>query len=291
MLKLALLTVLALFSFAGNSVLCRMALTDEVIDAASFTSIRLFSGIVFLLFLVVIKTKEKMTIATGSWLSSLLLFLYAIAFSYAYLTLDTGTGALILFGAVQATMIMSGLLKGRKFLVIEWVGLLLALLGLVALLMPGAAAPSLTGFVLMAGSGIAWAFYTLAGKNSKNPLIDTANNFLRTLPFIAMTMLLTFSEIQISNKGILLAIASGAVMSGLGYAIWYSVLPSLTLTQAAILQLTVPIIAAVGGVLFSNEVITIKLISSSILVLGGVLVVTVGRRYAEVFIKNKPNYN
>tara|TARA_B110000902_G_scaffold267061_1_gene357928 strand:- start:6876 stop:7292 length:417 start_codon:yes stop_codon:yes gene_type:complete len=138
----------------------------------------------------------------------------------------------------------------------------------------------------MAGSGIAWAFYTLAGKNSKNPLIDTANNFLRTLPFIAMTMLLTFSEIQISNKGILLAIASGAVMSGLGYAIWYSVLPSLTLTQAAILQLTVPIIAAVGGVLFSNEVITIKLISSSILVLGGVLVVTVGRRYAEVFIKN-----
>lgn len=291
MLKLALLTVLALFSFAGNSVLCRMALTDEVIDAASFTSIRLFSGIVFLLFLVVIKTKEKMTIATGSWLSSLLLFLYAIAFSYAYLTLDTGTGALILFGAVQATMIMSGLLKGRQFLVIEWVGLLLALLGLVALLMPGAAAPSLTGFVLMAGSGIAWAFYTLAGKNSKNPLIDTANNFLRTLPFIAMTMLLTFSEIQISNKGILLAIASGAVMSGLGYAIWYSVLPSLTLTQAAILQLTVPIIAAVGGVLFSNEVITIKLISSSILVLGGVLVVTVGRRYAEVFIKNKPNYN
>jgi drug/metabolite transporter (DMT)-like permease len=291
MLKLALLTVLALFSFAGNSVLCRMALTDEVIDAASFTSIRLFSGIVFLLFLVVIKTKEKMTIATGSWLSSLLLFLYAIAFSYAYLTLDTGTGELILFGAVQATMIMSGLLKGRQFLVIEWVGLLLALLGLVALLMPGAAAPSLTGFVLMAGSGIAWAFYTLAGKNSKNPLIDTANNFLRTLPFIAMTMLLTFSEIQISNKGILLAIASGAVMSGLGYAIWYSVLPSLTLTQAAILQLTVPIIAAVGGVLFSNEVITIKLISSSILVLGGVLVVTVGRRYAEVFIKNKPNYN
>jgi drug/metabolite transporter (DMT)-like permease len=291
MLKLALLTVLALFSFAENSVLCRMALTDEVIDAASFTSIRLFSGIVFLLFLVVIKTKEKMTIATGSGLSSLLLFLYAIAFSYAYLTLDTGTGALILFGAVQATMIMSGLLKGRQFLVIEWVGLLLALLGLVALLMPGAAAPSLTGFVLMAGSGIAWAFYTLAGKNSKNPLIDTANNFLRTLPFIAMTMVLTFSEIQISNKGILLAIASGAVMSGLGYAIWYSVLPSLTLTQAAILKLTVPIIAAVGGVLFSNEVITIKLISSSILVLGGVLVVTVGRRYAEVFIKNKPNYN
>jgi drug/metabolite transporter (DMT)-like permease len=286
MLKLVLLTILALFSFAGNSVLCRMALTDEVIDAASFTSIRLFSGIVFLLFLVVIKTKEKMTIATGSWLSSLLLFLYAIAFSYAYLTLDTETGALILFGAVQATMIMSGLLKGRQFLVIEWVGLLLALLGLVALLMPGAAAPSLTGFVLMAGSGIAWAFYTLAGKNSKNPLIDTANNFLRTLPFIAMTMLLTFSEIQISNKGILLAIASGAVMSGLGYAIWYSVLPSLTLTQAAILQLTVPIIAAVGGVLFSNKVITIKLISSSILVLGGVLVVTVGRRYAEVFIKN-----
>jgi drug/metabolite transporter (DMT)-like permease len=285
MLKLTLLTVLALFAFAGNSVLCRMALTDDVIDAASFTSIRLFSGIVFLLFLVVIKTKEKIDIRSGSWLSSLLLFLYAIAFSYAYLTLDTGTGALILFGSVQATMIISGLLKGRRLLLIEWAGLLLALLGLFALLMPGATAPSLTGFVLMAASGIAWAFYTLAGKNTKTPLIDTANNFLRTLPFIALTMLLTFSDIQISNKGILLAIASGAIMSGLGYAIWYSVLPSLTLTQAAILQLTVPIIAAVGGVLFSNEVVTMQLISSSILVLGGVLVVTVGRQYAEVFAK------
>lgn len=285
MLKLTLLTVLALFAFAGNSVLCRMALTDDVIDAASFTSIRLFSGIVFLLFLVVIKTKEKIDIRSGSWLSSLLLFLYAIAFSYAYLTLDTGTGALILFGSVQATMIISGLLKGRRLLLIEWAGLLLALLGLFALLMPGATAPSLTGFVLMAASGIAWAFYTLAGKNTKTPLIDTANNFLRTLPFIALTMLLTFSDIQISNKGILLAIASGAIMSGLGYAIWYSVLPSLTLTQAAILQLTVPIIAAVGGVLFSNEVVTMQLISSSILVLGGVLVVTVGRQYAEVFAR------
>jgi drug/metabolite transporter (DMT)-like permease len=285
MLKLTLLTVLALFAFAGNSVLCRMALTDDVIDAASFTSIRLFSGIVFLLFLVVIKTKEKIDIRSGSWLSSLLLFLYAIAFSYAYLTLDTGTGALILFGSVQATMIISGLLKGRRLLLIEWAGLLLALLGLFALLMPGATAPSLTGFVLMAASGIAWAFYTLAGKNTKTPLIDTANNFSRTLPFIALTMLLTFSDIQISNKGILLAIASGAIMSGLGYAIWYSVLPSLTLTQAAILQLTVPIIAAVGGVLFSNEVVTMQLISSSILVLGGVLVVTVGRQYAEVFAK------
>jgi drug/metabolite transporter (DMT)-like permease len=285
MLKLTLLTVLALFAFAGNSVLCRMALTDDVIDAASFTSIRLLSGIVFLLFLVVIKTKEKIGIRSGSWLSSLLLFLYAITFSYAYITLDTGTGALILFGSVQATMIISGLLKGRRLLLIEWTGLLLALLGLLALLMPGATAPSLTGFVLMAASGIAWAFYTLAGKNSKTPLIDTANNFLRTLPFIALTMLLTFSDIQISNKGILLAIASGTIMSGLGYAIWYSVLPSLTLTQAAILQLTVPIIAAVGGVLFSNEVITMQLISSSILVLGGVLVVTVGRQYAEVFAK------
>lgn len=287
MFKIILLTVLALLAFAGNSVLCRLALTDNVIDAASFTSIRLFSGIICLLFLVVIKTKKRITVGSGSWLSSFYLFLYAIAFSYAYISLDTGTGALILFSAVQATMIMHGLLKGRKLFLCEWAGLILAFLGLLVLLMPGSSAPSLTGFVLMAVSGIAWAFYTLAGKDSTTPLIDTANNFLRTVPFIALTMLLTSPDIQISNKGIVLAVISGAVTSGLGYAIWYSVLPALTVTQAAIIQLAVPIIAAFGGVLLSNEVITTKLITSSMLVLGGILVVIVGKQYTGSLAKQK----
>ncbi len=274
------MTGLALLAFAGNSVLCRLALSDNTIDAASFTSIRLFSGIIFLVLLVVVKTKKTMDIASGSWLSSFYLFLYAIALSYAYITLDTGIGALILFGAVQVTMIVASLLEGRRLLAIEWLGLFFAFLGLLVFLMPGASAPSLTGIVLMAVSGIAWGFYTLAGKGSKSPLIDTANNFLRTLPFIALITLLTFDDIQTSSQGIVLAIVSGAVTSGLGYAIWYSALPHLTVTQAAVVQLTVPIIASIGGVLFSNEAITIKLVTSSILVLGGVLVVTIGKRYA-----------
>lgn len=287
MFKVISLTGLALLAFASNSVLCRLALTDNVIDAASFTSIRLLSGVIFLLFLVLVKTKKRINMQGGSWLSSLFLFSYAAAFSYAYISLDTGAGALILFGFVQVTMIFSGMLKGKRLLRVEWVGLLLALAGLSVLLAPGVSAPSPTGFALMALSGIAWGLYTLAGQGSKAPLIDTANNFLRTLPFIALTMLLAFDDMQLSNKGVLLAIVSGAVMSGLGYAIWYSVLPALSLTQAAIIQLTVPIIAAFGGVLFSNEMITNQLITSSILVLGGVLVVILGKQAVDFFSRSK----
>ena len=275
------LTMLALLAFAGNSVLCRIALDNNVIDAASFTSIRLFSGIVFLLFLVVTKSKQKISFKKGSWLSASFLFLYALAFSYGYITLDTGTGALILFGAVQTTMIIFSLIKGRKLLFIEWVGLLFAALGLCILLLPGASAPSLNGFILMAISGAAWGAYTLAGKSSQNPLVDTAHNFLKTLPLIAIVTLLTLGDIQLSNKGIILAIASGAVMSGLGYAIWYSVLTKLSVTQAATIQLSVPIIATIGGVIFSNELVTIKLTLASMLVLGGILVVTLGKQYIE----------
>ncbi|MCG6202313.1 DMT family transporter [Psychromonas antarctica] len=281
MLKTILLTALALLAFAGNSVLCRLALYDGVIDAASFTSIRLLSGIVFLLFLVAMRTKGKINLRSGSWLSAFFLFLYAIAFSYSYISVDTGTGALILFASVQGTMIVYGLLKGQRLLCLEWVGLFAALLGLFVLLMPGASAPSLMGFALMSISGIAWGGYTLAGKGSKTPLLDTTNNFLRTLPFIVLLTILTLQQVQISNQGLMLAIVSGAVTSGLGYAIWYSALARLTVTQAATIQLTVPIIATFGGVLFSNEMITIKLIISSILVLGGVLVVTLGKRYVK----------
>jgi len=281
MFKTLFLTVLALLAFAGNSVLCRLALNDDVIDAASFTSIRLFSGIVFLLFIVLIKTRKRINIKDGNWLSSFLLFLYAITFSYAYISLDTGTGALILFGSVQITMIVFSLIKGRKFLLVEWLGLLFAILGLVLFLLPGASAPPLTGFVLMALSGVAWGFYTIIGKNTQKPLIDTANNFLRTLPFIVLISLLSFDSMYLSNQGIILAIISGAITSGLGYAIWYSALAGLSVTQAAIVQLSVPIIAAFGGILFSNEIITLKLLTSSLLVLGGIFVVTMGRKYAK----------
>lgn len=285
MLKTILLTVLALLAFAGNSVLCRLALNDNIIDAASFTAIRLFSGAIFLLLLITINDhkspKASINIKAGSWLSALFLFIYAGAFSYAYISLDTGTGALILFGAVQVTMIMSDIFKGKKLLLAEWLGLIIAFIGLMILLMPSASAPSLTGFLLMTISGIAWGLYTLAGRGSKTPLVDTTNNFLKTLPFIGLLMLLTLSNIELSNQGILLAIMSGTVTSGLGYAIWYSALSGLTVKHAAIIQLSVPIIAAIGGVIFSNETINIELMTSSILVLGGVLTVIMGKQSIE----------
>ncbi len=287
MLKTISLTALALVAFAGNSVLCRVALNNDVIDAFSFTSIRLVSGAIFLLFLVAIKTKKRINVKNGSWSSAFFLFLYAIAFSFSYTKLNTGVGALILFGSVQVTMILSELLKGKKLFLIEYAGLCLAFLGLLILLTPSISAPSYTGFALMAVSGVAWGFYTLDGKGSKTPLIDTANNFLRTLPFVVLVTLLTIDTLQISNHGVVLAIVSGAITSGLGYAIWYSALSGLTVKRAAIIQLAVPIIAAFGGALFSNELITIKLTASSILVLGGILIVLVGKQFAEELTRPK----
>lgn len=311
MIKTILLTSFALIAFAGNSVLCRLALNDDVIDPSSFTSIRLFSGILFLLFLVSLQSKKntnedakqsnpkqnspnqnkskkfKLDFKSGNWSSAFFLFVYALAFSYAYVTLYTGTGALILFGIVQVTMIMTDFLKGKKLQFVEWAGLIIAFLGLTVLLLPGSSAPSLLGFILMAISGVAWGFYTLAGKGSKTPLADTANNFLRTLPFVSLLVLFTFDSAQISKQGIFLAIASGAITSGLGYAIWYSALAKLNITQAAVIQLTVPIIATIGGVLFSNEIITLQLVGSTILVLGGVLMVLVGKQIVERLKLNK----
>ncbi|MCL4107922.1 UNVERIFIED_CONTAM: hypothetical protein GTU68_016950 [Idotea baltica] len=282
MFKTIILTFLALIAFAGNSILNRLAFSDGAIDAASFTGIRLFSGILFLLFLVAINSaknsNKKINLKSGSWLSALFLFLYALTFSFAYITLDTGTGALILFGFVQITMIFSDFLKGIRLQLIEWSGLIIAFLGLTILLLPGASAPSSTGFALMALSGVAWGIYTLAGKGSKTPLNDTANNFLRTLPLVVILILFTFDSAQISKQGVILAIASGAITSGLGYAIWYSALAGLSVTQAAVIQLTVPIIAAIGGILFSKEIISLQLIISSVLVLGGVLIVVLGKQ-------------
>jgi drug/metabolite transporter (DMT)-like permease len=277
-MRTTVLTTLALLAFAGNSVLCRLALNSGEIDAASFTSFRLFSGAVFLLILVAIKTRKVIDVKSGSWLSAMFLFAYAITFSYAYISLDTGTGALILFGAVQITMIVSGLIKGNMLSIVEWIGLALAFTGLCILLLPGASSPSLVGFFLMAISGIAWGFYTLAGRGSKSPLIDTTNNFLRTIPLVLLIMFFTIADTEISNRGVVLAVASGALASGLGYAIWYTALAGLTVTQAAVAQLSVPIIAAFGGVIFSSETINTGLIVSSVFILGGIATVVASKK-------------
>lgn len=271
-------TTFAMIAFAANSVLCRYALQDLAIDAASFTSIRLLSGAICLLLLVSIKNKGALQFRQGSWVSALLLFLYAMAFSYAYISLNTGAGALILFAAVQLTMVIVTLLKGKMLTVFEWVGLFTAFSGLSYLLLPSATAPSWIGSLLMVLSGVAWGFYTLAGKGTINPLVSTANNFLRTIPFIVILFLFTFEKASMSNTGIILAITSGAVTSGFGYAIWYIAINGLTVTQAAVVQLSVPIIAAFGGVLFINEPITMQLIIASTLVLGGILISSISKK-------------
>lgn len=216
----------------------------------------------------------------GSLKAAGMLFLYAIAFSIAYLDLDTGTGALILFGSVQLTMIIVGLLSGQKLHGVEWAGVIIAFAGFIYLVLPGLTTPSLLGFILMTLAGIAWGFYTLMGRGSENPMLDTAANFLRTWPMLLVLALwLVWQGAEISAQGFMLAITSGAITSGLGYVIWYAVLKYYSATQAAVLQLSVPVIAAFGGVLFVAESISLNLVLSSLMILGGVLLVIGGRWY------------
>ena len=277
-------TLFALIAFAANSVLCRMALGEQSIDAGSFTLIRLLSGIVILLLIWYPARKDSGASAAaghpsprGSWRAGGLLFLYAITFSYAYISLETGTGALILFGMVQITMVVTGLIQGQRLCWQEWSGLVLACVGFIYLLAPSINTPELAGFVLMAIAGLAWAGYTLLGRGSVSPLSDTCFNFVRTLPMVLVALIWIIADAQLTSRGILLAIASGALASGLGYAIWYRALRGLSGIQAGVLQLLVPVIAAIGGVLFAAEPITLRLALAGMLVLGGVLLVLLGR--------------
>lgn len=279
LLKTIVLTSLALIAFAANSVLCRLALGNEAIDAASFTIMRLLSGTIVLL-LIVTATRNSAADATkGSWGASFMLFLYAATFSYAYVSLDTGTGALILFGSVQITMILLSLISGARLHLTEWAGVAIAFTGFVYLILPGVTTPSTTGFALMTVSGIAWGIYTLKGRGSKNPLLDTAYNFLRTTPLVIILAIIAMNTLNYSTGGIVLALLSGGITSGIGYTIWYIALGGLTSTQAAVLQLSVPLIAALGGVIFVSEAITFRLMISATLVLGGILIVVLGRYY------------
>lgn len=276
-LKVFFLTSCALVAFAANSVLCRFALGTGAIDAAGFTFIRLLAGVVALFLILLVRSSTSPMIRKGSWSAGLMLFLYAVTFSYAYLELDTGTGALILFGSVQITIIGVSIFRGNKLLPIEWIGLAFAFAGLVYLFLPGVSAPSIQGFLLMSSAGAAWGIYTLLGRGSENPLADTAYNFLRSMPFILVIVIVALGNFHFTTNGIILAIVSGAITSGLGYTIWYTALKSITATQAAVSQLAVPIIAALGGVIFMSEVITLRLSVAAIMVLGGIFLVVVGR--------------
>ena len=287
LIKTFTLTSLALIAFAANSVLCRLALGESSIDASSFTIIRLLSGAAILFIIITIKNKlDKNNSATtktkGSWHGSLMLFIYALTFSFAYISLDTATGALILFGAVQITMIIINTIKGNRLHFTEWLGVALAFVGFIYLMLPGINTPSAFGFALMTISGIAWGLYTLNGRGSENPLFDTAHNFIKTIPLlvlIGLAQIFMMESTHLTGTGIMLAILSGAIASGVGYSIWYSVLPHLSVVLSAVLQLLVPVIAALGGVLLVNEVITPRLINSALMILGGILLVILGKQY------------
>ncbi len=286
LLRLYVGIFLALMAFAANSVLNRLALADGLIDPGSFTLWRLVSGAVTLALWCLIHrlVKGGVTLPSmmqeGNWVSAAALFVYAVGFSYAYITLSTGVGALILFAAVQLTLIGFAIFFGQKLGRLEWLGLVLAFSGFVYLVLPTLTSPSLTGFVLMTFAGVAWGLYTWRGKTSHSPLFATASNFLRTLPMLVILLVLVnwLGAFKSSVDGILLAVLSGAVMSGLGYALWYAVLPLISASMAAVLQLLVPIIATFGGVVFAAENISLHLISASAIVLGGVLLVIMGRK-------------
>jgi len=279
--KTIILTGLALIAFAANSVLCRLALGNGAIDAAGFTVIRLLSGAIVLLVIIGVTRNISRGSAKGSWTASFMLFLYAITFSYAYVSLDTGTGALVLFGAVQITMIARSLISGNRLHFTEWAGVIAAFIGLVYLVLPGVTTPSIIGFLLMTVAGAAWGIYTLKGRASKNPLMDTAYNFLRTVPFAILLAIVTANSAHYSFDGVLLALLSGGITSGIGYTIWYIALNGLSSTQAAVLQLSVPVIAALGGVIFVSEAITFRLAVSAVIIFGGILVVISGTRRAQ----------
>lgn len=273
------LTVLAMLAFAANSIFCRLALADASIDPATFTAIRIASGVASLWLIVTWRDGRRP--AAGSWPAAAALFGYAIAFAFAYVTLSAGTGALILFGAVQATMIAIGIFRGERLAPAQLAGLAIALGGLALLLAPGVTAPSPVGAALMALAGMSWGVYSLLGRGAKDPLADTAGNFLRALPMAALTLALVAaaSSPALSTHGLLYAILSGAVASGIGYAIWYAALPGLSATQGASVQLSVPVITAVAAAVLLGEEISARLVVASVAVLGGIaLVITRGRQ-------------
>jgi drug/metabolite transporter (DMT)-like permease len=278
--RIVVLTSLAMMAFAGNSLLCRLALKNTGIDAASFTSIRLISAAVALW--LIVRLSNNANPGKGNWPSAFALFAYAAGFSFAYINLTAATGALLLFGAVQTTMISYGMWRGERLLSLQWLGLALALGGLVGLTLPGLSAPPLVSSLLMIGAGVAWGIYSLRGKSAGDPTVVTAGNFLRTVPITFVLSLLMVRQTTWDGAGAWYAIASGALTSGIGYAIWYKALPALKATQAATVQLSVPVIAAVGGIILLGESISLRLILASIAIISGIALVILEKKKANV---------
>ncbi len=274
--RVFLFTALAMIAFASNSLLCRQALKHTSIDAATFTLVRIISGALCLW--IIVQSRRGLAQKAGSWLSAVALFGYAALFSFAYLRLTAGTGALLLFAAVQATMILWAIHKGERLRLPQIGGIVLALAGLIALVFPGLSAPPFGAALLMLGAGIAWGVYSIRGKAGGDPLRATAGNFLRATPMVLLLSLAMMRSANWDSAGVICAIISGALASGVGYAIWYTALPGLKATGAATVQLSVPVLAALGGILFLSEPITLRFVLASTAILGGILLVIVERR-------------
>lgn len=297
-MKATLYTIIALIAFAANSLFCRMALAEGYIDAWSFTIIRLLSGAICLSIIMGVYSynlrRKDLTFNNpqnkailkdkGSWLSSLSLVVYALCFSIAYVELDTGTGALILFSAVQLTMIGWGIYKKEQLSALQWMAFIVAVAGFVYLMLPSAAVPSVLAATLMAISGVAWGIYSIRGKICVSPLRATGFNFIRSLVAIPLLLIIGMVYLKsmplstISIEGILLACASGAIASGMGYSVWYMAMPLLKSTQAAVVQLCVPVLAAILGVVFLSEQLTLPFILASAVILGAVLVFILNKK-------------
>lgn len=276
--RILLLTVCALLAFAGNSLLCRVALRAGHIDPATFTALRIVSGSAVLWLLVRLRRAGR---PSGDWASALALVVYAAAFSFAYVTLSAGMGALLLFGAVQASMLFAGFAAGERLGAAQLAGLALAVGGLVFLVLPGIEAPGPFGAALMLAAGVAWGVYSLRGRRAGVPVLATAGNFLRAVPLAALAALPSWRSWHADDAGIVYALSSGILTSGLGYVVWYAALKGLSATRAAIAQLSVPVLAALGGVLLLDEVLTARLVIASCVILGGVALAILGRRRGE----------
>ncbi|WP_198327810.1 DMT family transporter [Psychrobacter faecalis] len=304
-MKAALFTIIALIAFAANSLLCRMALADGAIDAWNFTVIRLLSAAACLGLIMAMQarflkrnalkskrrslkqtgnTDKTVLQDTGDWFSSLCLVIYALCFSVAYQALDTGTGALILFAAVQLTMIGWGIYHKEPLTRVQWTALLIALIGFMYLMLPSASTPSLSAALIMAISGSAWGIYSIRGKSCVSPLRTTGFNFIRSLIAVPILALIGLGYLNdISMTGVILSVASGAIASGIGYSIWYRAMPLLKTTQSAVVQLCVPVLAALLGMIFLSEKLTLDFIIASVVILGAVLVFILNKGQARPY--------
>ena len=273
------LTAAAMAAFAANSVLCRLALGAGLIDAASFATVRTVAGALLLAGILLVR--RWAVTARPNWRSVIALYLYMVFFAFAYLSLSAGTGALILFGAVQLTMFTVALRAGEHFSAVSWAGLVIAIAGLVYLVSPGLTAPDPLGTALMTVAGISWGAYSLVGRSTADPIEATAHNFLFAVPLVVATSLAFAGDFQVTAGGAGYAVASGAVASAIGYVIWYAALRGLSGTGAATVQLSVPVIAAIGGVILLSEAVTPRLVVASVATLGGVALVLTQRNRAR----------